>query len=86
MEYRSTLETALQLARDERTEEALSILDQSLATPSLMKTPRQFVLIARNAAVLSEGLGDLNRAADYYGRALGLTPEDASLMLALGQI
>jgi Tfp pilus assembly protein PilF len=86
MKYRSVLQSALQLARDGKSEQALILLDQALGEPEVLAHPTEFVVLARNAGILAEHVGDLRRAEAYYAKALNSCPTDPTLMLALSHI
>ena len=80
---RPALEAALAEARSSRPEAGLALLEETLATSSGTEDPRALARLARNAAILSTALGDLERAAEHYREALRHDPGDGYLRLAL---
>lgn len=80
---RRALEEALALARRSLPEEALELLDRSLADAREAEDSHSVAVFAKNAAIISSNVGDLQRAIDYYAEAIQSQPGDAFLRLAL---
>jgi tetratricopeptide (TPR) repeat protein len=84
--YRLALENALAKARDgregEAVEQLLPVLDQAVADGDL----NWISLLARNAAILSEHLGNHQRAADFLELSLAHFPDDPRALFQLGDL
>jgi tetratricopeptide (TPR) repeat protein len=83
---REILTTALELARQGRDEEAIEVLESALRDDSLKGDLKWLSRLARNAGIISENLGDTERAYDYFYEAHTLAPDDASMLWALGDL
>jgi tetratricopeptide (TPR) repeat protein len=84
--YRLALESALAKARDGREAEAveqlLPLLDQAVADANL----NWISLLARNGAILSEHLGNHQRAVDFLELSIMHFPDDPRTLLQLGDL
>jgi tetratricopeptide (TPR) repeat protein len=84
--YRLALESALAKARDgdeaEAVEQLVPALDQAIANAKL----NWISLLARNAAILSERLGNQQRAADFLELSLVHFPNDPPVLYYLGNL
>jgi len=80
---RRVLEEALALARRSLPEEALGLLDRNLAVAREAEDSYSVAVFAKNAAIISSNVGDLQRAIDYYAEAIQSHPGDAYLRIAL---
>ena len=80
---RRVLEEALALARRSLPEEALGLLDRNLADAREAEDSHSVAVFAKNAAIISTNIGDLQRAVDYYAEAIQSQPGDAYLRIAL---
>lgn len=86
MESRPFLEQALEKARQGDAASALNILDVAIATMRKTGLRQEIVLLARNAAIISENAGELERALQYWKLCLEKAPDDAAVHLALGDL
>ena len=80
---RRALEEALALARRSQPEEALALLDKSLAGARQAEDSGAVAILARNAGIISSNVGNIQQAIRYYSEALERQPDDLYLRIAL---
>jgi tetratricopeptide (TPR) repeat protein len=85
-ELRRVLQDALTKASTGKLSEALDDLERGLAQARRRRNRTWTAQIARNAALISDQLGDLQRAEAYYQEAMQSDRSDPGLHYALGEL
>ena len=86
MDLSEVLREAMQLAREQRADEALVRLIEGLDSAREQKDDHATALLSRNAALICIQMGRLNEAAHFYHGAAQVEPKDAYTQWALGDI
>ena len=84
--YRKIIREALDLARAGEEQRGVALLESALHDPSLAADPKWLSRLARNAGILSEHEGDLDKAYKYYRQALRFQKNDPATLYALGEV
>jgi tetratricopeptide (TPR) repeat protein len=86
VQSRPFLEQALEQAQQGDGLSALDTLDVAIETMQKTGSQRDIELLARTAAIISENVGQLERALRYWNICLENAPDNAAVHLALGDL
>ncbi|MEK6280585.1 MAG: hypothetical protein AABN95_09560 [Acidobacteriota bacterium] len=84
--FRQILEQSLQLAASNKLDEALSQLNEGVRNAAKEEDPKWLILLAKNAGLLFEKQGKLDRAKASYRLALKHSKSDPYLHYSLAEI
>lgn len=79
------LRRAMSVAKENPTA-AIQLLNDGLTDARLTSDYKDAVLLAKNAAAVCTGVGELAKALSFYNKALSYNPEDAYILYAIGDI
>ena len=86
MQYRESIERAIELAQSGERQRAIEMLDELLTDARIAADSAWIAQLAKAAAVIVEDLGDMSRVATYYREARDSDASDPYLRLALGKV
>jgi len=84
--YRDAMTASTKLVQQDDNEEALRLLDDSIAM-AISENENQWVLtLSHHAAVISNFLGNLSRVKHYYEKSLEFKPENPRALAGLADV